>query len=75
VFLQSVFDGQFVKVELALQVGQRFGVGLLQPDPDEVAWLACPFAAFIDTDVGDLPTGAVYRRCHDSPHDCPLFCG
>lgn len=31
VLLEGIFDGQFVQVELALQVGQFLGVGLFGP--------------------------------------------
>ncbi len=73
VLFQGVFDGQLVQVELALQVGQFLCVGLFQADPYKVPWLARPFAAFIDADVGDLSAGAVHRRCHDSTHGCSLI--
>ena len=73
VFFQGIFDGQFVQVELGLQVGQLFGIGLFQADPHEMPRLARPLAAFVDADVGDLSAGAVHRRCHDSTHGCPLI--
>lgn len=73
VLFQGVLDGQFVQVELPLQVGQLLGVGLFQADPHEVPGLACPLAAFVDADVGDLSAGAVHRRCHDSTHGCSLI--
>ncbi|MCY1440721.1 hypothetical protein D9M71_570060 [compost metagenome] len=73
VFFQGIFDGQFVQVELRLQVGQLFGIGLFQADPHKMPRLARPLAAFVDADVGDLSAGAVHRRCHDSTHGCSLI--
>ncbi len=42
VFFQGVFDGQFMQVELALQVGQLLGIGLFQADPDKMPGLWRP---------------------------------
>ncbi|MCY1427099.1 hypothetical protein D9M71_429300 [compost metagenome] len=73
VLFQRVLDGQFMQVELALQVGQLLGVGLFQADPDEMTGFACPLAAFIEADIGDFSAGAVHRRRNDSSHGDSLL--
>ena len=70
VFFQGVFNGQFVQVELALQVGQLQGTRLFKADPDEVPGFCRPGRAFIQGDIGDFLAGAVDRGRNDSTHDC-----
>ncbi|MNZ60457.1 hypothetical protein D3C78_785280 [compost metagenome] len=73
VFFQGIFDGQFMQVELALQIGQFLSVGLFQADPDEMPRFTGPLTAFVDTDVGDFSAGAVHRRRNDSSHGDSLL--
>ncbi|MNY35542.1 hypothetical protein D3C86_1699550 [compost metagenome] len=69
VFFKRVFDGQFMQVELALQVEQLLGVRLFKADPDKVARLCRPGRAFVEGDIGDFLTGAVNRSSNNSTHD------
>ncbi len=73
VLLQGVFDGQFMQAELALQVGQLFGVGLFQADPHEMISLAGPLRPFVEADVGDFLSGAVDGCSNDSTHGYSLL--
>ena len=73
VLLQGVFDGQFMQIELALQIAQLLCVGLLQADPDEVAGLCSPVAPFVQRNIGDLFAFAVHRSSNNSPHSSNRF--
>jgi len=73
VFLKGVFDGQFMQVELALQVAQLLRVGLLQTNPDEVTGLFGPLYAFVQSDSGDFLACVVNRSSNNSPHSSNRF--
>ncbi|AZD59806.1 hypothetical protein C4K18_1822 [Pseudomonas chlororaphis subsp. aurantiaca] len=53
-FFQGVLDGQFVQVELALQIGQLLGVGFFEADPDEVPGFGSPGCTFVEGDISDF---------------------
>ncbi|MCY1213871.1 hypothetical protein D9M72_256700 [compost metagenome] len=65
---EGVFQGQFVQVELPLQVAKLLCAGVMQTDPDEVPRLAGPFQAFIEGYVGDFPALGVHSGGNDSTH-------
>ncbi|MCY1424647.1 hypothetical protein D9M71_404030 [compost metagenome] len=65
---QCIFEGQFVQIELPLQVAQLLRAGIMQSNPDEVAGLAGPFEAFVEGYVGDSPAFGVYSGGNDSTH-------
>jgi hypothetical protein len=73
VLLKGVLDGQFMQVELALQVGQLLRVRLLQANPDEVTGLFRPLNAFVQRDIGDLLACVVNRSSNNSPHSSNRF--
>lgn len=57
-----------MQIELALQVGQLVGVGLLQADPDEMAGFRRPGCAFVEADVRDFLSTAVDGGSNNSTH-------
>ncbi|MNB85044.1 hypothetical protein D3C75_319290 [compost metagenome] len=69
VLFQGVFDGQFVQVELALQIVELLGVRLFEADPDKVPGLCSPGCAFVKADISDSLTGAINRSSNNSTHD------
>jgi hypothetical protein len=69
VFFQGVFDGQFVQVELALQIENFLGSRLFEADPDKVARLCSSGCAFVEGDIGDFLTSAINRSSNNSTHD------
>jgi hypothetical protein len=73
VFFQGVFDGQFMQVELALQVGQLLGVGLFQADPHKVPGFGSPGRAFVEGDISDFLSGAVHGGRNNSTHGADHF--
>lgn len=74
VFFQGVLDGQFVQVELALQIGQFLGVGFFEADPDEVPGFGGPGRTFVKGDVRDSFTRAVDCGGNNSTHgSCSLL--
>ncbi|MCY1407166.1 hypothetical protein D9M71_224560 [compost metagenome] len=54
VLFQCVGNGQFMQVELLLQVQQLLASGFLQADPDEMILLAGPAVAVLQGNIGDL---------------------
>jgi hypothetical protein len=65
---QGVLDGQFMYLELSLQKGHLFLIGLFQADPDEMARFAGPFRAFFKAYVADFLAGVVHGGGDDSAH-------
>ena len=49
----GILDGEVMQAELLLHPVQQLAVRLEQADPDDMAFLARPFARFLDRDVGD----------------------
>jgi len=68
VLFQGILDGQFVQLELALQVGQLVGVGFFQADPDKVAGFGGPGSAFVEADIRDFLSAAVDGGSNNSTH-------
>ncbi|MNL17641.1 hypothetical protein D3C87_1387440 [compost metagenome] len=68
VFFQGVFDGQFMQVELSLQIEQFLCVRLFETDPDKVTRLCRPGRAFVEGDIGDFLSSAVNRSSNNSTH-------
>src|SRR5471032_3645143 len=65
---QSVFDGQFMQIELLFQYRQFGLIRLLKTNPDKMPRLCSPGGAFVEGDIGHFLSGTVNRSGNDSAH-------
>ena len=73
VLLKGIFDGQFVEVELALQIADLLRIRLFKADPDEMTGFFSPVATLVQRDIADFFASVVHRGSNNSPHSSNRF--
>ena len=68
----GVLDGELVQAEAALHHGERRGVGLEEPDPDELSRRVRHLVQAAEIEVPDPDAVAVERAVHHLVHRRPL---